>query len=215
MLQDHDQGGGRTADKVTNFNYADDTQEDGCDVGSRCPFQAHIRKTNPRGDTMRFIPGGARATSPSSGTTASCAEASPSGSNHRPEPSPLGRSASSSPASRATSGTSSSSCNSTWSNSLHFIRQQTGLDPISGQGEQLIGGQRWPSKYGDDSAAKVQFDFSPYVKLLGGEYFFAPSVGFLSESVTGRSGRRRAIDPSAGPSESSPCREHSCSVSWF
>ena len=59
--------------------------------------------------------------------------------------------------------------------------QKTGLDPIIGQGEQLIGGQGWPSEYGNDSKAKaVQFDFSPYVKLKGGEYFFAPSLGFLT-----------------------------------
>ncbi|HMB05971.1 MAG TPA: hypothetical protein VKP69_19835, partial [Isosphaeraceae bacterium] len=40
-----------TLDDFTNFNYADDM------AGSRCPFQAHIRKVNPRGDTVRFFEG--------------------------------------------------------------------------------------------------------------------------------------------------------------
>jgi len=169
-LQDHDQQGA-TADKVTNFNYADDM------AGSRCPFQAHIRKTNPRGDTVRVFEGDynfernhrivrrgvpfgkqpPRGTKPTwpVGLLFTCFQSD--------------------------IGNQFELLQTSWANSIHFVRQKTGLDPLIGQGEQLIGGQGWPSKYGDDSTAKaVQFDFSPYVKLLGGEYFFAPSHGFLT-----------------------------------
>jgi len=69
----------------------------------------------------------------------------------------------------------------TWSNALHFVLKRTGLDQICGQGEQLIGGQEWPSEYGNKSKAKdVPFDFSQYVTLKGGEYFFAQSLSFLT-----------------------------------
>ncbi len=180
VLQDHDQGGGRTADKVTNFNYADDTQADGCDVGSRCPFQAHIRKTNPRGDTERFIPGAGPGDFAFERNHRIVRRGVPFGKQPPRGTKPGWPVGLLFTCFQSDIGNQFELMQSTWSNSLQFIRQQTGLDPISGQGEQLDGGQRWPSKYGDDSAAKVQFDFSPYVKLLGGEYFFAPSHGFLT-----------------------------------
>lgn len=172
VVQDHDQWlppvGKR--DEFTNFNYANDK------AGSRCPFQAHIRKHNPRGDTMRFFQGDFKFER-----------------NHRivrrgvpyGEQPELGKDPTEPVGLLFTCyqsdiGNQFELIQKTWSNALHFVRQRTGLDPISGQGEQLIGGQGWPSKWGDDSTAKaVQFDFSPYVALKGGEYFFAPSVGFL------------------------------------
>ena len=175
----------------TNFNYADDMK------GSRCPFQSHIRKTNPRGDTVRFFEGDyefernhriVRRGVPFGKQPA------------RRNDARLGRSASSSFATRATSGTSSSSCKRRGRTPSTSCARRPGSTRSCGQGEQLIGGQAWPSEYGDDSTAKaVQFDFSPYVTLKGGEYFFAPSLEFPHQaarsvqSVTGRSGRRRAI----------------------
>jgi Dyp-type peroxidase family len=173
VVQDHDQWlpPEGELDDFTNFNYAADM------AGSRCPFQAHIRKTNPRGDTVRVFEGDFKFER-----------------NHRivrrgvpfGEQPPLGT-APSWPVGlffacyQSDIGNQFELIQKTWSNALHFVLQRTGLDPIIGQGEQLIGGQGWPSKWGDDSTAKaVQFDFSPYVKLKGGEYFFAPSLGFLT-----------------------------------
>jgi Dyp-type peroxidase family len=169
-LHDHEVGA-ETQDYVTNFNYADDME-----AGSRCPFHAHIRKTNPRGDTVRAFEGDYKfernhrivrrgvpfGKQPPRGTIPTW---------------PVGLLFT---CYQSDIGNQFELLQTSWANSIQFVRQQTGLDPIIGQGEQLIGGQGWPSKYGDDSAAKVRFDFSPYVKLKGGEYFFAPSLGFLT-----------------------------------
>jgi Dyp-type peroxidase family len=189
VVQDHDQWvppegtpEGKL-DKFTNFNYANDM------AGSRCPFQAHIRKHNPRGDTVRVFEGDYKFER-----------------NHRivrrgvpygeqPEPGenltpPVGLLFT---CYQSDIGNQFELLQKTWSNALHFVLQRTGLDPISGQGEQLIGGQGWPSEYGNDSKAKdAQFDFPPvpaddqlrtYVTLKGGEYFFAPSLGFLTNGT--------------------------------
>lgn len=49
MLKDRIDAGSAQAGPVPNdFDYRDDMQ------GARCPFHAHIRKTNPRGDTVRL-----------------------------------------------------------------------------------------------------------------------------------------------------------------
>ena len=100
-LHDHELGA-ETQDYVTNFNYADDME------GSRCPFHAHIRKTNPRGDTMARFRG---RLSTSERNHRIGAAASPSGSSHRAErflPGRLGLLFDSLP--ERQSGTSSSSC---------------------------------------------------------------------------------------------------------
>jgi deferrochelatase/peroxidase EfeB len=64
-----------------------------------------------------------------------------------------------------------------WSNAAHFppLKGLTGIDPLIGQGN--AGSQSWPVKY--NSTDEVKFDFAGFIKMMGGEYFFAPSVGFL------------------------------------
>ena len=69
-LHDHELGA-ETQDYVTNFNYADDMR-----AGAVARPTRSIRKTNPRGDTVCSL---SRATSSSSGTTASCCRGVPFG----------------------------------------------------------------------------------------------------------------------------------------
>ncbi|MEG4171041.1 MULTISPECIES: Dyp-type peroxidase [unclassified Microcoleus] len=64
-----------------------------------------------------------------------------------------------------------------WANNQHFVNYTTGLDGIAGQGKKQIEGQAWPKEWGKDE--KVPFDFYNFVTMKGGEFFFAPSISFL------------------------------------
>ena len=51
------------------------------------------------------------------------------------------------------------------------------LDPIIGQGP--VGAQHWPKKWDDPAVGAAALSFQGFVKMRGGEYFFAPSLNFL------------------------------------
>jgi Dyp-type peroxidase family len=143
-----------------DFNYNDDD-------GRRCPLHAHIRKTNPRDGrergrriVRRGIPYGKRGDD-DVGLLFMC-----------------------------------------YQNSIHdqfeFIQRYwvdnpnfpprdteddppTGVDPLIGQDETK---QQWRTAYDKPEADKVSFPFGGHVTLLGGEYFFAPSLTFLQNIQT-------------------------------
>lgn len=147
--------------------------------GARCPFHAHIRKTNPRGDTGR--------------------------SNQAP----LEVERSHRIARRAFSYGSENGNNvglqffcyqsdisnqfefiqSAWSNMTHFLQMDTGLDGLIGQipmppgeckrQENVGGAQHWPNAWGDPSKGTTSYGFGRWVALQGGAYLFAPSICFL------------------------------------
>ena len=58
------------------------------------------------------------------------------------------------------------------------FKKDTGDDPLIGQNKNEP--QRWPNTWGDEDAGRTKFNFEGAVTLKGGEYFFAPSVAFLS-----------------------------------
>ena len=60
---------------------------------------------------------------------------------------------------------------------LNPLAKDTGDDPLIGQNADET--QRWPKKWGDESAGRKAFNFEAAVTLRGGEYFFAPSKPFL------------------------------------
>jgi hypothetical protein len=66
-----------------------------------------------------------------------------------------------------------------WANSPTFPAGGTPpkLDPIIGQGP--IGAQHWPKEWDNPSAGTAPLSFQGFVRLRGGEYFFAPSLDFL------------------------------------
>jgi hypothetical protein len=72
-----------------------------------------------------------------------------------------------------------------WVNAPGFVLPGTGPDPVIGQAEP--GGapvpQQWRKEWGPlpDGSADVQrpFSFGEFVKMRGGEFFFAPSMAFL------------------------------------
>jgi len=66
-----------------------------------------------------------------------------------------------------------------WANNPHFVKAESGIDPVIGQGPE--GGQACPVHWGDGAnAVKKPFDFRGLVTMKGGEYFFAPSISFLA-----------------------------------
>lgn len=72
-----------------------------------------------------------------------------------------------------------------WANNPRFLRglaageAPTGIDPVIGQGgDQAARTQDWPVGEGKPM---VPFAFADFVRMQGGEYFFAPSRSFLRE----------------------------------
>lgn len=165
--------------KENNFNYGIDPD------GLRCPFQAHIRKANPRGDiertfhipqataerprriTRRGITYGKRNMHPQAlqglddlptkdvGLLFACFQASIEN--------------------------QFAFIQSTWVNNEGFVKAGTGLDPVIGQA--AAGGapnpQQWRAEWGVPGSAQKPFSFHGFVTLKGGECFFAPSIPFL------------------------------------
>ena len=126
----------------------------------KCPFHAHIRKTNPRGQgllvgqkyiTRRGIPYGTKDSPGEKGLLFMCFQ-----SNLKRQFNFIQKA---------------------WSNAPGFppLRHRPGIDPLIGQGHE--GGQSWPKQFG--RYEEIEFNFAGVVKMKGGEYFFAPSIGFL------------------------------------
>ncbi len=151
-----------------NFNYADDRD------GNRCPFHAHIRKSNPRGDTVPPLREERQHRIVRRSTVYGTK-------NLQSEPTEdiglLFMCYQSDIANQF------EFIQDSWANQVHFARQNTGLDPIIGRGEQLPEGQLWHKEWGGrpDSTDIVHFGLAHFVSMKGGEYFFAPSIGFLKQ----------------------------------
>lgn len=65
-----------------------------------------------------------------------------------------------------------------WANNQNFVHDDTGIDPVIGQGPS--GGQACPVEWGGgEKTKKMKFDFRNFVSMKGGEYFFAPSLSML------------------------------------
>ncbi|MGB5596652.1 MAG: RICIN domain-containing protein [Crocosphaera sp.] len=164
---------------TNNFNYLEDT------TGSKCPFHAHIRKTNPRGDTGHLI-----------ATEIPLEEEK----MHR-----IARRAISygeDPGSEPETGSGLlflcfqgnitnqfAFMQRRWANSGGFIEPGTGTDPVIGQGGPFTETYQWPKTW--DSTERTQADFSHWVNFKGGEFFFTPSLGFLESLNEGSVPQKR------------------------
>lgn len=158
--------------------------------GLKCPFQAHIRKTNPRGDTVQHLGGseegersrriarrgityGTRNRHPNAfqalddlpskdvGLLFMCFQA---GIRHQFAFMQRG-----------------------WANNINFVTGEPGLDPVIGQRDHdhqtgkpvVVGKQKWRPEWNDPNSAEKEFGFDGFVKMKGGEFFFAPSIPYL------------------------------------
>lgn len=166
---------------ANNFNYDKDK------AGLRCPFQAHIRKSNPRGTgnaeplagekahimARRGIPFGLREVTPAI--------------ESQPEQFPSGGVGLLFQSFQANLSAQFEFIQKNWvnaplfpfSNPPEIPPQKTGLDPIIGQGGTPDDrSYAWPAHYGK-AGAPVTESFAAFVKMKGGEYFFAPSIDGL------------------------------------
>jgi Dyp-type peroxidase family len=152
---------------INNFDYAADAK------GTRCPFHAHIRKTNPRG-----------------GTAVSPVPTLADERTHRIARRGI-------PYGRAENGGANAGkgllfmcyqrdislqfgfMQKLWANNPSFPSPDTALDPLIGESANGHGPrQSWPARWGAP-ATSVSFDLRGFVSLRGGEFFFAPSLPFL------------------------------------
>jgi len=131
---------------INDFNFAADAD------GRRCPFQAHVRKTNPRGDTVR-----AAGVSDDEERGHRLVRRAVSYGSNRPDDEPETGSGLLFLCYQASIANQFQFMQSRWANPPHFVRVGTGTDPLVGQ----AGGP------------------PPWVVLKGGAYLFAPSLSFL------------------------------------
>jgi Dyp-type peroxidase family len=155
--------------KENNFTFKNDPN------GHKCPFHAHIRKTNPRGDmpeeaarkrriTRRGITYGDRVKHPHQfqaiddlpsggvGLLFMCFQAS--------------------------IRQQFAFMQKAWCNNHEFVKGETGIDPVVGQPASPPGvEQTWSKEYGNPPETKFRFEH--FVRMRGGEFFFAPSILFL------------------------------------
>lgn len=157
---------GRT-DVANNFNYGDDAE------ASKCPFQAHIRKANPRnakgGDRRHRI---ARRGIPYGGDLVQSDKL-----DDLPE---SGRGLLFF-CYQADIFEQFEFIQRTWSNFPNFPKPNVGLDTVIGQQDQNApsqAAQNWPAGWGKPNVCPA-VDIAGFVRMKGGEYFFSPSLSFL------------------------------------
>lgn len=166
----------RPLDTLNDFDYSDDTQ------GTKCPFHSHLRKSNPRGDTGRVE------------SSVSYEDSLQLERRHRIVRRGLSYGENNLTKEPETGSGLLFLCfqadienqfnfiQSAWANQKNFCQINVGLDPLSGQvsgkaSGQPIGTHKWQKKWGESETE--QYDFSLWVTMKGGEYFFAPSISFI------------------------------------
>jgi hypothetical protein len=161
-----------------NFDFSQDTE------GHKCPFHSHIRKTNPRGDSVREF--GVELEEERShimarrGITYGTREAErdPDGKIIELKDKPVGGVGLLFMAYQRDFENQFEFTQSSWANNPGFVRSDAGIDPVMGQ---LAPGatnvQQQPVAW--DNARKEPIDFHGFVTMKGGEYFFAPCISFF------------------------------------
>lgn len=165
------------------------------DPGKRCPFHAHIRKTNPRGsggaepeaaERLHLMP---RRGLPYEDVKREVhpkdlpeAETLAAFETHVAPKLPVGGLGLLFMAYNRVIGQQFRFTQQTWANNPAFpIGGIHGLDPVIGQGLPVPGQQKQQRHWDDATPPPVPFDFAGFVKMKGGEYFFSPSLNFLRE----------------------------------
>jgi Dyp-type peroxidase family len=156
-------------DVPNDFNYDSDP------AGLRCPFAGHIRKTNPRDKNIassavlmfrRGITYGAREDDPNDGKT---------------DNKPVAGVGLLFMAYQSSLEKQFEFTQHSWANNTGFHinspAQPVGIDPVIGQ-PRSGGLQKYPLEYKVGPLSEP-FDFSGFVTMKGGEYFFAPSLSFI------------------------------------
>jgi Dyp-type peroxidase family len=142
--------------------------------GDKCPFVAHIRKTNPRGDSV------------SRGGTLEAERKrriARRGITYGPQILPGAA------LPEGGVGLLFQCCQSSlaeqfeflqgkWANNDGFVQNGTGRDPVIGQSpDGTFPAASYPPAW--NAGGRIPFDFHGFVTLRGGEYFFAPSLSYV------------------------------------
>lgn len=173
-----------------DFNYGEDRPPRGTPA-RLCPFHAHIRRTNPRGDIRRYIPNGTdeferRMRIARRGITYG---ERPQLYDNQPSALPehgVGLLFMSFQADLRQFAIQQSGSDD---DTFPFVgppRAFSGLESVIGQAAPgtTVSPQPWPFRDPDDDEAVREYRMMEFVKMLGGEYFFAPSVVFLRDLST-------------------------------
>ena len=173
-----------------NFNYAKDSQ------GSKCPFFAHIRKVNPRGDT---------GTASLVATPVALEEEK----MHRivrrgisygtlPTKAPEGGGGLLFMCFQASLTSQFNFMQKAWAKEQNFVKRDVGTDVVIGvekrddNGRALGETYKFPSEW--NSQETTEAEFKHWITMRGGEFFFAPSMSFL-----------KALAPKAGGNRETRC----------
>jgi Dyp-type peroxidase family len=169
------------ANPPNDFNYENDA------AASRCPFHAHIRKVNPRhalaSERAHIMP---RRGIPFTDVPRKVHPSDLPGSedladfdaNVKPDL-PTGGVGLLFMAYNASLTNQFVFTQQTWANNKDFPSAGVGADPVIGQGPGTSVLQTWPVKWDDPTGGTHTLNFSNFVKMRGGEYFFAPSLTFF------------------------------------
>jgi Dyp-type peroxidase family len=149
--------------RQNDFSYALDRR------GDRCPLFAHVRKMNPRGESVASFARELSHRIARRGITYG-------------DPTPPGDDESSWPEGGV--GILFQCCQADLANQFEFIQKRWATDPDAprrGGSPDLLAGRRTrasvPAAW--DHSERIPFTFEEFVRMLGGEYFFAPSINVL------------------------------------
>ncbi|BBF81528.1 Dyp-type peroxidase [Asticcacaulis excentricus] len=153
---------------VNNFSYSSDPN------GLKCPFQAHIRKTHPRGSALGSAEFDHGVQMARRGITYGERRQDPNTKEFLDQPSKdVGLLFMSY---QASIENQFRFMQTVWANNPNFPVAGTGIDPIIGQFP--AGSQVWHPSYGV-AGNQINFPFDGFVRLMGGDYFYAPSPAGL------------------------------------
>jgi Dyp-type peroxidase family len=193
---------GRAPPKDNNFRYDGADASTGPDGGQgkalHCPFQAHIRKTNPRGDIVRQLPGATESNERSRRITR---RGIPYGRRNR-HPDAF-QAIDDLPSEgvgllfmcfQANIRKQFAFMQRGWANNQSFVVGGTGIDPIIGQIDDGINDpaapntidHTWPKDWdGGVTGPTESFFFGKFITTKGGEFFYAPSIPYLMSLAPG------------------------------
>jgi len=161
--------------KGNNFNYSVDPQ------GSKCPFFAHARKVNPRGDTGNP----SLVSTPTRLEEEKMHRIARRAINYGPLPSeePEKDAGLLFMCFQASLTNQFNFMQKAWAKEQNFVKRDVGTDVVIGVEKRDDGGEameetyNWPTQWG--AAGKTEATFDHWVTMKGGEFFFAPSMSFL------------------------------------
>jgi deferrochelatase/peroxidase EfeB len=149
--------------RQNDFSYALDRR------GDRCPLFAHVRKMNPRGESVASFARELSHRIARRGITYG-------------DPTPPGDDESRWPEGGV--GILFQCCQADLANQFEFIQKRWATDPDAprrGGSPDLLAGRKTrasvPARW--DHSERIPFTFDEFVRMRGGEYFFAPSINVL------------------------------------